>query len=498
MKKAIFLLFVLTSFMLLFYSCEKEFIADNNSKEMINNAGGVLGLIAGIGFDTTSVIESGEYYVIEGDILFYKDINKYKDDNLSKTDQFRTTQIIKNGMIIKIFLDESDNWGSLKSVISGAVDNTVQAFRVLNSGLVFTRIYSASNCNIRIDQSGRPTGCGEAGFPTNGSPYGQIDINELVVYHNSGNMTTLQLTNLISHEVGHCLGLRHTDYLNNNAERNDPSGAIKIPGTPDTDPLSLMNLYACKKDAGFSRHDRIALQKLYPPKLQYLAGNWNAGRRDKIAYRMGYQIFMDYNYDAYTDRRQDFGSTSTRFCQYFSGDWVADGKHSDNLAYRSGNVFYFDKNYDNVVDFTFAYGDGDAEDEYLVGDWDGDGKDNVAVRYKNQIYMDTDFFGGANLSFVYGRGNEEDEYLVGNWDGVGGDNIGVRREHQLLLDTDWDEDYEIMFYYGMGNVEDAYIVGDWDGDGKDNIAIVRRGEIHMDFNFDGVAERTQTFGEGFY
>jgi hypothetical protein len=65
------------------------------------------------------------------------------------------------------------------------------------------------------------------------------------------------------------------------------------------------------------------------------------------------------------------------------------------------------------VDNILAYGNGNAEDEYLVGDWDGDGTDEIAVRRNNRTFMDYDGNGTVDNILAYGNGNTEDQYLVG-------------------------------------------------------------------------------------
>ena len=89
----------------------------------------------------------------------------------------------------------------------------------------------------------------------------------------------------------------------------------------------------------------------------------------------------------------------------------------DNFAVRRGNQILMDNNFDGNADKTFYFGDGQSEDEYLVGDWNGDGKDNIAVRRGNQILLDYNYDGTADKTFSYGNGSSENEYLVGDWDG---------------------------------------------------------------------------------
>jgi hypothetical protein len=83
--------------------------------------------------------------------------------------------------------------------------------------------------------------------------------------------------------------------------------------------------------------------------------------------------------------------------------------------------------------FEQGYGFGNAEDEYLVGDWDGDGRDNLAVRRGSTILMDYNFDGDHNFEQGYGDvGTFDENYLVGDWDGDGRDNIAVRRDSTIL------------------------------------------------------------------
>ena len=180
--------------------------------------------------------------------------------------------------------------------------------------------------------------------------------------------------------------------------------------------------------------------------------------------------------------------------QYLVGDWNGDGK--DDIAVRTGSRILMDTDGDGVPDNEQTFGNGDSETQYLVGDWDGDGRDNIAVRRGSQILMDTNFDSYHDIEQIFGNGPSETEYLVGDWDGDGRDNIAVRRGSQILMDTNFDSAHDIEQIFGNGPSETEYLVGDWDGDGRDNIAVRRGSQILMDTNYDGAHDIEQVFGNG--
>jgi len=139
--------------------------------------------------------------------------------------------------------------------------------------------------------------------------------------------------------------------------------------------------------------------------------------------------------------------------EYLVGNWSG----MDMLACRINSRIYMDIDDDGTTDKMFLYKNGNAEDEYLVGDWDGDGRDNIAVRRGNRILMDTDFDKTHNIEQSYGRLSAVDEYLVGDWDGDGRDNIAVRTGNKILMDTDFDKTHNLEQTYGIGNAEDEYL-----------------------------------------
>ena len=77
----------------------------------------------------------------------------------------------------------------------------------------------------------------------------------------------------MAHELGHCIGLRHTDYMNRSFsctgrsvnEGAGDSGAVNIPGTPAVSDNGSWMLACIKANENrpFNDNDKIALRYLY-------------------------------------------------------------------------------------------------------------------------------------------------------------------------------------------------------------------------------------------
>lgn len=96
-------------------------------------------------------------------------------------------------------------------------------------------------------------------------------------YHYSTSTTSANINyiaTIIAHELGHCIGFRHTDYMNcsyssgtggNEGQSTTGVGAVRIPGTP-TGPDSGSWMLACIGNGVnryFNANDRTALAYVY-------------------------------------------------------------------------------------------------------------------------------------------------------------------------------------------------------------------------------------------
>ncbi|MDN5284917.1 MAG: protease [Mucilaginibacter sp.] len=235
----------------------------------------VLKNISALGFSTADVRKQGDNYLVEGDILLtqanFSEVSTSPNLRIAETEQYRTTNLVKN-----LPRTVSVSVSNLPTVYATAAANAVARYNALNLTLKFKIVSSGGNIQI-IGFNEGPSGgfitLGSSGFPTSsGNPFNQIQMNTNPAAYGS-NPDLGYVTSVIQHEMGHCIGFRHTDYFNRalscggtaTNEGTAGIGAVHIPGTPTKtfDAASWMLSCSNGSDRTFNANDKIALNYLY-------------------------------------------------------------------------------------------------------------------------------------------------------------------------------------------------------------------------------------------
>ena len=248
------------------FSCQKK--AESVTEETVSQE--VLNQISSMGFNNEGVVATDGGYLVEGDIFIpTSDLGKnFSSPSLvvASEEQYRTTNLVSvsgGTRTINVSLNTT------ASYFVNALDEAIRRYNAENLTLRFQRVTGTGDINIVTYYQVSNT-LGSAGFPSGGNPYNEIRMN---TYWYSSSTNINYLATIIAHEMGHCIGFRHTDYMNRQyscggRKYNEGAsiyGAIHIPGTPTgPDPNSWM--LACiggGVNRPFNANDKTALNYLY-------------------------------------------------------------------------------------------------------------------------------------------------------------------------------------------------------------------------------------------
>jgi len=272
MRKNYIVLLLAAALVIFVVSCKKQSTVAVNDQEI---SAQTLSQIKALGFSDQNVRKDEDGYLVEGDIVLSDEllsgINDQKLLRIANTEQYRTTNLV-TGLPRSITIKVT-NLGT--AFIQGA-DLAISRYNALNLQLHFQRVTSGSAAiTIRGFNQGPSGGyitLGSSGFPTNnGSPYSTIKMNTNPAAYGS-NPDVNYVGSVIQHEIGHCIGMRHTDYMDRSYscggsavnEGASNVGAILIPGTP-SGPDANSWMLACSNGGNrtFNSNDVTALNYLY-------------------------------------------------------------------------------------------------------------------------------------------------------------------------------------------------------------------------------------------
>jgi hypothetical protein len=205
-------------------------------------------------------------YLVDEDIALTKDqLRQLQALDATLEKQYRTNNLVSDNTISVI--GYTGNGYALTSKMRTALQWAVNNYNALSTNKTFSLSFRAStSADIVVYRNVSNNGAGgQAGFPSGGKPFKWVQI-----YNGMNNYDTNTNEHVITHEIGHAMGLRHTDWFSRQScgqsgESAGPDGAVHIPGTPTGyDPNSVMlSCFSSGEDGEFGFYDRVALEYLY-------------------------------------------------------------------------------------------------------------------------------------------------------------------------------------------------------------------------------------------
>lgn len=287
----------ISAFALVFTACQKDEVSEDitNSDDIIINMNNLenrtlvtdsnlLDAIRSLDIDV-GLVSKGAFHLPDGtiedriyigsDITFtQEELDLLLNGGSGLDRQYSTFNLVEGANLNIDILGYTGGSQALSSKAQTALQWAVNNFNNLNTtlqfNLTFGTNYQAADMVVYDNTVNNPSGTGGvAGFPTSdGRP------NKFVQIYGIEQFSTNVNEHVITHEIGHSIGFRHSDWFDRlscppQAQGNEGSGsdgAVHIPGTPTgRDITSVMQAcFSTSEDGEFNGNDIIALEYMYP------------------------------------------------------------------------------------------------------------------------------------------------------------------------------------------------------------------------------------------
>lgn len=264
------------------FSCQDE--ADiNNTVEKTAIADGDIAIIKSLGLDISTIVDKGEYYLVEGDIAFNKEdlrssISSTDSSGLQLRQGVVPTKLLSmaNARNITINIDASVPTTGRGAEWRTAVVSAISAWNNIPGSCVkFTLTTGTANLTVKAKYDNSPN----AGFAWTFLPLNNKPTSELFVNTFFNDFDTK--ANTIVHELGHVVGLLHS----HDTPSSQNKDGIVIPGTPEIDFESIMSYRRTRTlFPGFNYYDIISILYLYPDPNVFKVTKSLIGTNENVTY----------------------------------------------------------------------------------------------------------------------------------------------------------------------------------------------------------------------
>lgn len=260
-----------------FTACKKD------AKEIIKEdeiSESVKAQIKSLGFGTDDAKKVAEGYLVEGDIILTQEqlnggLPSSPNMVIANEEHYHTFYMVNTTKhaTIKVALNNSS--AQHDAAFSAALDEAIRRYNAENLTIQFQRVSTGADITVVAFYEVSNT-LGSSGFPNSaGDPYNEVKMNTYW-YKTGTDATNINyIGTIMAHEVGHCIGFRHTDYMNrayscggrkqNEGQTNNGVGAVYIPGTPSGPDANswMLSCVGSNVNRAFTANDRIALTYVY-------------------------------------------------------------------------------------------------------------------------------------------------------------------------------------------------------------------------------------------
>jgi len=256
-----------------FTACKKD-VKEANEDQISEST---LAQIKALGFNEQGAQKTPEGYLVEGDILLtdaeLSTVPTSPEMVVAQEEHYRTNNLVNTSTYATIKVALNNSSSQHQAAFSAALDEAIRRYNAENLRVHFQRVTSGANITV-VAYYEVSNVLGSSGFPkSSGAPYSQVKMN--TYWYSTGTSSTNinYIGTIMAHELGHCIGFRHTDYMNRSyscggSAVNEGSagiGAVYIPGTP-SGPSSGSWMLACvgsNQNRPFTSADRTALNYVY-------------------------------------------------------------------------------------------------------------------------------------------------------------------------------------------------------------------------------------------